>query len=295
MDKTKTGTAVLCIVIAGILWGLIGLFSKNMSAIGLTAVQITFLRCLVACAVIWVVLALRDRSMLKIRPKDIWIFLGTGILSISFFNILYFTSIEETSLSVAAMLLYTAPCFVMLFSALFFREKITRVKVLALIIAAAGCLLITLPNLAGSRVSLIGVLAGIGSGVCYALYSIFGNVAVRKYETGTILAYTFLLATVFLAFVCGQWHMEEGAVYKMYGLAIGIGVVSTVLPFFFYTKGLKTVKPVGASVIAFIEPVVATLIGMAFFAEEVTAVALAGIICIFVSTVIISISLKKVD
>ena len=293
MDRTKTGTAVLCIIIAAVLWGIIGLFTKSMGAIGLTAVQITFLRCAVAGAAIWVVLAVRDRSLLKIRLKDIWIFLGTGILSISFFNILYFTSIEETSLSVAAMLLYTAPCFVMLFSALFFKEKITKFKIAGLILAAAGCYLITMPSIAGSKFSFFGVITGIGSGVCYALYSIFGNVAVKRYSTGTILAYTFLFATLFLIPLCGEWHLEPGSDFKLFGLSIGIGIVAAALPYYFYTKGLKTIKPVGASVIAFIEPVVATLVGMAFFAEKMTFPALIGIILIFASTVIISISLRN--
>lgn len=70
-------------------------------------------------------------------------FLGTGLCSIVFFNICYFTAIQLTTLSMAAILLYTAPSIVMVLSILLFKEAFTPVKALCLVLAFAGCVLVS--------------------------------------------------------------------------------------------------------------------------------------------------------
>lgn len=89
----------------------------------------------VAAAGLWIYLGIFHREDLKIRLRDFMVFIGTGVCSIVFFNIMYFITIERTTLSVAAILLYTAPCFVMLMSAAVFHEKITGMKMVALLLA----------------------------------------------------------------------------------------------------------------------------------------------------------------
>ncbi len=84
-----------------------------------------------------------DRKLFVIRLKDLWCFLGTGICSIVFFNFCYFKAITMTSLSVAAILLYTAPAIVMVLSYFLFKEKLTKRKLLALAMTFAGCVLVT--------------------------------------------------------------------------------------------------------------------------------------------------------
>ena len=73
------------------------------------------------------------------------------------------------SLSTAAILLYTAPTIVMLLSALFFKEKITPIKLAALVMAFAGCCLVSGLGQGENALSLGGLLFGLGSGVGYAL------------------------------------------------------------------------------------------------------------------------------
>lgn len=122
-----------------------------------------------------------------------------GTFSVVFFNIAYFMTIEQTTLSVAAILLYTAPCFVMVMSALLFHEKVTRTKGAALVLALFGCACTTgIFHGVGGSVPAFGIFTGIASGFCYALYSIFGHIALKKYGTVTVTAYTFLVAAVSL-------------------------------------------------------------------------------------------------
>ena len=112
-------------------------------------------------------------------------FLGTGMLSIVLINVLYFMTIESTTLSLAVILLYTAPCFVMILSAILFREKITPRKAGAFLLALLGCACTT-GGLDASSFSVFGILTGVGSGFCYALYTIFGNIALKKYHPLTV-------------------------------------------------------------------------------------------------------------
>ena len=85
--------------------------------------QLLFFRSAVTCITLFIYLLITDRSKLKINLKDIWYFLGTGILSFTLFGFSYFYTIQNASMSLAAMLLYTSPFFVMVMAGIFFREK----------------------------------------------------------------------------------------------------------------------------------------------------------------------------
>ena len=284
------------IIVAGICWGLIGLFTRKLSFLGLDSLQITFFRNLVAALEMALVICLIDKNLFRIAIKDLWIFLGTGILSIAFFNACYFKALELTTMAVASILLYTAPCMVMVMSCLFFKEKITRRKLLALVLAFVGCVFTTgilggNGGLSAMSVTPLAILIGLGSGFGYALYSIFGTVALRRYDTVTITFYTFLFAAVSMAFLSKPLELVEVSQEKpeLWLCGILLSTVSTVVPFLCYTTGLKTVVAGKASVMAFIEPMVATLVGIFVFHEEMTVMLLVGIGLIFVSVVLLNI------
>lgn len=287
--------AVLFIILAGMCWGITGIFTKNLVAEGLSALQIAFLRCAMASVILFAYLAIFDRKKLRIHLKDIWMFIGTGTLSLTMFSICYFSAIPLTGLSVAAVLMYTAPIFVMIMSAIFFKEKITSKKVLALILAFVGCVFTS--GIVGALVSggglgelpVTGVLFAVGSGFGYALYSIFGSVAMRKYSALTVSAYTFLVAALsMLPFCIGNntfAMLGNGTVALNTSV---LAVVSTIMPYALYSLGLKYVEASRASVIAFSEPAMATVAGIVVFGEQVTVWGIAGIVLIFVSILILS-------
>jgi hypothetical protein len=92
-------------------------------------------------------------------------------------------------LSTAAILLYTSPIWIMLMSVLFFHEKLTRKKLIALTFAFAGCIMVS--GVSGKRLTIPGLLIGLGSGIGYGLYSILGTVALRRYSPYTVTAYAY--------------------------------------------------------------------------------------------------------
>lgn len=280
--KQKASAAVLC---TGILWGIISIFVKGMAAAGLTLFQTVFVRFLFAECVFAVFLLCTDRSKFKIHPKDCWMFLGTGIVSLVIFNRCYMYTMTHGNASVGAVLLYTSPVFIMLFSAVLFQETVTRKKLFALILTVLGCALVSGIANSSSKVPVDVVLCGIGAGFFYSLYTIFGKFALKKYDSTTVTFYTFLFAMLgSLPFA--QVSTLVHAVAKtpsvlLWGL--GIGVLCTAIPYFLYTWGLAHMESGRAAILVAVEPIVGAVIGMAVFHENCSALKIIGVLCVLVA------------
>ena len=115
--KLQNFLAISSIILSGILWGSMGLFVRKLNTLGFTSMQIVELRSVFTSIILLIVFSIFKPSLLKIDIKDIWIFFGTGIMSILFFNWCYFSTISQMPLSFAVIMLYTAPVFVLLLSA----------------------------------------------------------------------------------------------------------------------------------------------------------------------------------
>jgi drug/metabolite transporter (DMT)-like permease len=277
--------APIFILTAGILWGCLGIFVRKLNAQGLYSMDIVSLRAMVTCLCMAVFLAFYDRSLFKVHWKDIWCFVGTGICSIVFFNFCYFKAMEMTSLSVAAVLLYTAPAIVMVLSFFLFQEGFTKRKILALFFTFLGCALVTGIVTNPGNVSVGGVFCGLGAGLGYALYSIFGRYAIKKgYHTLTITFYTFLIASIG-SFFFGDLGKIFSVITESTGLfcfGMALGILGTVLPYMLYTVGLEFVDNSKASMMASIEPVTAALLGMILFGEKMTFSGFLGMVFVFI-------------
>ncbi len=288
----------LAIIAAGCLWGTIGIFIRMISAFGISSQQITFFRALMTAAVLILFLLVTDPGKLRIKLRDSWCFLGTGLCSIVFFNICYFQTIMLTSLSVAAVLLYTAPVFVTILSAVLFREQIGFKKILALISAISGCGFVTgVLSMKGAvgTVPPIAILLGLGSGLGYAMYTIFGRYALRRYSFYTVIAYTFLFAAIGcvpFTDVSGLLRAIEKSPSSL-GPLLLIGVFTSIIPYILYTMGLNSVEPGRASILASVEPVVATLIGVFFYHESLTPSSLFGIALVVAAIVLLNVNYSK--
>lgn len=276
------------ILLSGTLWGVIGLFNRNLSAAGFSPRSIVAVRNLGGMVMLGLIFLLFDRSVFKIRAKHLPYFFGTGIISVLLFTLCYFTCQEMCSLAVAAILLYTAPTFVVILSALLWKDKITKQKLTALIVTFLGCTFVTGIWGGSLTVTPLGFLLGIGSGFFYGLYSIFARYALEHYKPLTVTFYTFVFAGVGSLFVARPEELTAG--FAQSGtllLVLGLIVVSTALPYIFYTRGLAEVDSGKASILASIEPVVAALVGIFAFGEPWNPAVLLGLGCILLSVYIL--------
>ena len=282
--------AVWNIIAAAALWGCIGVFLKLLTAAGLSSMDGVALRSAVAVLLYGLFLAATDRKALKIQPRHWYYFFGSGVCSLVFFNWCYFNAISLSALSVAAVLLYTSPVFVMLLSALCFQEPITPRKIGALLLTFCGCVLVAglFPAGVGS-ISAAAVLFGLGSGFGYALYSIFSKLALKRYSPSTITFYTFLFSALGSLPLSRLWEdasllLDPRAILG----GLGIGVLCCILPYLLYTEGLRWAEPGKAAILATVEPFVAALIGIFAFHEAVTPYKLLGMAAIFGAILILN-------
>ena len=291
MEKKKYSAGPLLIILAGCFWGSMGIFVRRLGAYGFSSAQIVSIRVTLAAVCFCLLLLIRDRSGFRISLKDISLFLALGFGSILFFTVCYFTAITMMPLSTAAILLYTSPIWIMLMSVLFFREKLNGRKLLALALAFAGCILVS--GISGEGLTLTGLLVGLGSGVGYGLYSILGTVALRKYSPYTVTAYTFMFAAAGSWLICRPADMaarfsaaaDPGSLLLLCGLT---ALVTAVIPFLAYTLGLRTVEASRAGILATIEPLVATLIGVLAFSEPLTLISGIGIALILSAVILLN-------
>lgn len=283
----KEKLSVLLVLAAAAMWGCIGIFVRHQNALGFDAKQITSVRCLTCSLLILMWILVTDRSKLKIKRNDFGWFLANGILSIYIFNTAYQAAITLVSLSTAVVLLYTAPAFVMLMSVIFFHEKFTWVKGLCLVLCIGGSALVS--GIAGGmELNLPGVGLGLVSGIGYALYSIFSSVILKKYHPFTNIFYTFLIAGIAGALTsdaAGTFRMMAGSAEAFLWMVSG-GVVTGFLAYAAYTTALQYMNASKAAILASLEPVVATLVGIFVYGETVTLTGGIGILMVFLALVL---------
>ena len=275
----KQSKSAACVLLAGTLWGSMGLFVRKLNAVGLYALDIVQLRIAISLILVGLYLLIFARDNLRVRLRDLWCLAGTGIVSLLLFSWCYFSGMQEASLSVMAVLLYTSPAFIMLLSVLLFRETLTRQKLLALVLTFTGCCLVSGLG-SGSAVSMKGLLLGLGSGFFYALYSIFSRYAIeRGYGSWTITFYTFLFCLLASA-PLAHWGLiasalSSGVSVPVYALLMGL--LTGFLAYIFYTKGLEGMESSRAGILASVEPVVGTIIGTLVFHEPLPVQSVLGI------------------
>lgn len=282
--------ATASVLLAGTLWGAISIFIRQLSAAGLNALELSTVRLIVAAVCFPLFLAVTDREKLRVKLRDLWLFVGTGIVSVVLFNCCYFSTIINSQASVAVVLLYTSPAFVMLLSALLFQERITRRKLAALAMTFGGCVLVAGFLGGGYTISPSVLATGLASGLFYALYTIFGRMALEKYDTMTVTAYTFLFGAVGSSFVGHPLPILRtiGEHLELIPWCLGIGVFCTVLPYFFYTWGLQRMESGRAAILVAVEPLVGAVIGMTLFHESHSPAKLAGIALILGAILILN-------
>ena len=284
--KTK---AFIYIIIAGIGWGSSGIFVNFLAPYGLTSLQMTATRGTVSLIALLAYMLIKDRTLFRVRPKELLLYAGAGI-SLFFTMACYYSSMQLTSISTAVTLMYTSPILVMIFSVLFLGERFTVPKLISVILMFGGCMLVS-GIVGGFKFSLPGILLGFGAGLAYTAYNVITKIEMRK-KCHAISAtfYTFLFMTVLAYAVSkpiGLFRAAAEHPLPVIPLLILLGVCTSIVPYFLYTVSLKTL-PVGvASSLSVIEPMSATLFGI-FFGQLPDVPSWIGIAMILVAVFLLS-------
>lgn len=288
-EPARQSGAYASILAAAALWGMIGLWNRNLMAGGFTPTDIVVVRNFGGMLLLAAVFAVKDRSVFRVRREHLKYFFGTGVVSVMLFTVCYFSCQQICSLAAASILLYTAPSFVVVLSAVLWHEPVTRKKVLALALTLAGCALVCGVFAGDLTVTAPGILLGLGSGFFYALYSIFGRYALAHYPPLTVTVWTFLFAgpasLVLLrpAELAAAFGPDPG----VWLTALALVIFSTAAPYVLYTWGLARTEPGRASILASLEPVAATLTGVLVFGEPMGPLTALGIFGVLAGVMIL--------
>jgi drug/metabolite transporter, DME family len=292
--EVKKLIPLLFIAMGASLWGLIAIFVRNLSDAGFTPMEIVTIRVVTATLILFLGGVIKFKNQMKIKLTDLKLFIGTGICSIVFFNWCYFTTINQMNLSIAVILLYTAPAFVTILSFLFLKEGLNWIKIISVIGTLIGCIFIAGFNFKETSIGTIGLLIGLGAGFGYSLYSIFGKVALRRYDSFTVTFYTFLIASIVMVPITGLWDKWSLLVRPdILFWGVGLGLIPTVIAYFLYTWGLSHTESSKAAIIATIEPVVATLLGILYYDESLGMQQLLGSAFILTSVLLVNLPMNS--
>ena len=285
-------------IISGICFGSAGIFVRELSE-NMNSTSIISSRILIAILLLGLWIAVRYPMNFRIKLKDSWIFIGAGVLGTLGLNLCYNFSINELSLSLAAVLIALAPIFVMIFAFFMFHEAITAKKVISIILALVGCVLTSgiLENNASMHWSWIGILVGSASAGFYALYSIFSKLGMKKsYPALTITFYSMLaIAVVLLPFT--QWdnmaHYIAANPIRNTLFMVMHSLCTAVCPYAFYTVALDHMEAGKASILCSCEPVAAMVFGLFFFEEIPTVLSVTGLIIVLLALAMLVLSDKR--
>lgn len=241
----------LYIVLAAACWALIGPVSRLAFVEGVAPLEVAFWRAALGGVLFGAHVVVRRPP--RVARADLPAMALFGLLGVALFYGAYLLAVEEGGAALAAVLLYTAPAWVALMSALWLAEPMTARKLTAVGLTVAGVAGIALGGGGAMRVTVGAVAWGLVAGWCYALYYPFGKRYFARYAPAAVYALALPVGALallpFVAFVT-----KTAVAWAALGW---LSVCSTYLAYLFYALGLQRLEATRASIVATLEPVIA--------------------------------------
>ena len=275
----------LYIIAAAVLWGMIGPLAKLAFQEGVAPLEVAFWRAFFA----WICFggqAVWLRNV-RVRPTDLPLLALFGFAGVFLFYGSYQIAVQKGGAALASVLLYTAPAWVALMAALFFKERMTGHKWSALGLTLVGVALVSRGSTAAvastAPVSLLGIGCGLLAGFCYALYYIFGKVLSDRYPAETVFLFILPMGGVFLT----PWVTFGAKSPAAWTALLSLAFFCTYGAYHFYYVGLKHLEAGRAAITATLEPVVAAVVAYFWWGEFFTPLGYVGAAMILAAVAII--------
>ncbi len=268
--QAAASTGTLWVLLAACLWGLLGIFGKFAQAQGLSPLEVALWRALLGGGCF--ALSAGARRAALPRGRDLLITVLFGLSGVSVFYGSYQLAVRAGGASLASVLLYTAPAFVALAGWLFWKERLGQRELGALALTLTGVALISLGGGSGVQVSALSLGWGLSAGLTYSLYYLYGRVFFNRYDPQALYAVALPVGALGLLPFVSFEHKSPAAWLNLSMIAL----LCTFAAYSAYSLGLRRLAPTRASVIASLEPVVASLLAALLFAERLSPAALLG-------------------
>ena len=283
-------SGILLVMAASICWSTSGIFiSLIIKQSGLTAVGLAFWRDLTTSLLLLFGIVIFNPKLLKLKKKDLPWLIGMGGISIGFFHILLNKAVITLGASLATVVLYNAPIFVTVMAWFLFREAITTRKIMAVILAAVGTILVSgISNTGDWKILPIGLLIAMGSAFAYGTLSLFGKKLSGENNSWTIMFYIFAIGSMTLfIFQLGRpdpWPFHTG----IFPLFSGLVLLSTITGFALYITALKMLPTSVASITATSEILFVLILAYIFLQERMDPWQVGGAVLVICGVVLVS-------
>ena len=286
LDNTRKGIALA--IIGPSLWGIMGIFVRRLGAAGVGSTDISFLRCLLAGAVFFLILWFKRRELLRIDWQGILICIVYGVSSYGVCFVTYNVAVERIPVSVATVLMFISPVWVTLLNWLVFHERPDKLKIVAIVLCFCGAVLVAdlLHTDPAARMDPAGIFAGVLNSFGMALQLLIPRYFAGRYQKDTMLVYGFLGAALVLAFLSDFGRIgaglagSDGPAVALCILALGI--LCTLGANGFYVKATAYLDTTSVSILSALEVVVGSIVGFLVFHESMRFSQAVGAVTILV-------------
>lgn len=233
--------------------------------------------------------ARRGAAALVVPRADILRFFLLGIFGVAASNYLYYFAIQRTNVATAIILQYTAPIWVLIYTALRGAQYPSMRKIGAVLLSVAGCALaVGLFGSGGFRMDALGVMAALLAAFSFAFYNVGGHTVLARYDRWKVLVWVLLSASIVWIFINPPWKIV-GAHYGrgQWTFLLVFSLLSVLGPFSCYFAGLQHLEPTSAIVASCLEPVFSIVLTALVLGELVRPVQTIGIVLVLIAIVLI--------
>jgi len=276
----KNGYGYILICGASIIWGTMGIFGKLAFEFGISPTTLIALRLLVSSLTISIPVVLLKRNLLKIERIHLLPFLALGVLATAFQRIAYFYSIDLTTVTVAAILFYTYPVLVTIYSSLFLKEKITSLAVFSIILAFSGvALVVRTYDISQLSIGFYGMISGVLSSILFVLYFFITKRLRINYTNWTLILYgDGIGALVMIPLVLFSLSEILNYPLQLWLLILAIAWFPSLLAYLMYSCALKNIESAKGSTLGVLEPLSAALFSVTILGEAFELLQIVGVI-----------------
>jgi drug/metabolite transporter (DMT)-like permease len=285
----RAGLGYLMVAAAATLFAINGSVSKVVLGSGLSSLELTQIRSTGAAAGFLLFLLLFARHRFRVDRRELAFLALFGITGVAFVQWLYFVALVHLPVGIALLIQFTAPLFVALFARFVYREPIRRRIWASLALCTTG-LSIVVEVWTGSTFSTVGITAAFGAAFALAAYMLMAERERRHRDPASLSFYGFLFAAIFWAVVQPLWRFpwdvldntvslqgnlsdHTAPVWVLVGFIV---VVGTMITFSLLTGALRHIPATRASIVATLEPVLATVVAWLWLGESFGAAQLVG-------------------
>ena len=287
--------AALFVALSAASFGFLGVLVRFLHDNGFAPLDITAVRLFVTTIALVIVALVVDRGLFKVRKRDLLFFILFGFFKLMS-DVTLFRAQLTIDLSLSTLLQMTAPYYVLVISLFLFRERITLMKILAMLVAFIGCIFVTGVITGGMHsLDFVGVASALISGLFFGLYTIGCKLGSDKgYKPVTTMMYTFLFASLMTIPFANDVKVVESFVdvHLILGV-LSLGILMTLIPFFVSTWGVQKLEASKVSLISVMEVITACIVGYFLFDEEMTVLNIIGMSLVVASIVIMDLKINR--